>query len=222
MRHFDPLPCRRGPPDNLKVAGGALRRDLGHSKASWSPLFFACQLLTEGSYSQHLVLPWGSRREPLPSWSRWLDRVQARTLESDGVGVRPSDQHSRLWGRGRGMLYILRTKVEVSPRLGAAHVHMDARGFFVGAERCASSSTRRLVNQEPERSPRAGVNFWSLVELQSLGVHCDVPRGVAYLWSGNLVWLASVGKASLFASASFRSSVGSSIVDACTKAAVGG
>ncbi|RZR80276.1 hypothetical protein BHM03_00006271 [Ensete ventricosum] len=153
---------------------------------------------------------------------RWLDRVQARTLESDGVGVRPSDQHSRLWGRGRGMLYILRTKVEVSPRLGAAHVHMDARGFFVGAERCASSSTRRLVNQEPERSPRAGVNFWSLVELQSLGVHCDVPRGVAYLWSGNLVWLASVGKASLFASASFRSSVGSSIVDACTKAAVGG
>ncbi|RRT42632.1 hypothetical protein B296_00042172 [Ensete ventricosum] len=27
---FDPLPYRRGPPETLKVVGGALRRDLGH------------------------------------------------------------------------------------------------------------------------------------------------------------------------------------------------
>ncbi|RZS22196.1 hypothetical protein BHM03_00054937 [Ensete ventricosum] len=67
MRCFDPLPCRRGLPDTLKVADGALRRDLGHGKASWLPLFFACQFLTEGSYPQHLVLPWGSRRGPLLS-----------------------------------------------------------------------------------------------------------------------------------------------------------
>ncbi|RWW77177.1 hypothetical protein BHE74_00014692 [Ensete ventricosum] len=38
----------------------------------------------------------------------------------------------------------------------------------------------------------------------------------------NLVCLASVSKTSLFASASFRSSVGSPIVDAYAKAAVGG
>ncbi|RWW38680.1 hypothetical protein BHE74_00056072 [Ensete ventricosum] len=69
MRCFDPLPCRRGMPDTLKVASRALHRDLGHGKASWSLLFFACQLLTKGSYSQHLVLPWGSRRGPLLSWS---------------------------------------------------------------------------------------------------------------------------------------------------------
>ncbi|RWW61444.1 hypothetical protein BHE74_00031509 [Ensete ventricosum] len=58
MWGFDPLPYRRGSPDTLKVAGGALHRDLGHDKASWPPLLFACQLLTEGSYSQHLILPW--------------------------------------------------------------------------------------------------------------------------------------------------------------------
>ncbi|RZR81303.1 hypothetical protein BHM03_00007496 [Ensete ventricosum] len=31
------------------------------------------------------------------------------------------------------MLYILRTEAEVLPRLSSAHVHMDARGFFIGA-----------------------------------------------------------------------------------------
>ncbi|RWW14780.1 hypothetical protein BHE74_00022211 [Ensete ventricosum] len=29
-RCFDSLPCRRGPPDTLKVAGGVLHRDLGY------------------------------------------------------------------------------------------------------------------------------------------------------------------------------------------------
>ncbi|RRT45869.1 hypothetical protein B296_00020016 [Ensete ventricosum] len=59
-------------------------------------------------------------------------------------------------------------------------------------------------------------------ELQSLGVYCDIPRGAIYFWSENFDWLVSVGKASLFASASFRSSTGSSIIDACAKAVVGG
>ncbi|RZS19224.1 hypothetical protein BHM03_00051595 [Ensete ventricosum] len=48
------------------------------------------------------------------------------------------------------MLYIFRTKVEVSPQLGIGY---------------ASSSRRRLVDYELERSPHAGVNLWSLVEL---------------------------------------------------------
>ncbi|RWW17896.1 hypothetical protein GW17_00018161 [Ensete ventricosum] len=45
-------------------------------------------------------------------------------------------------------------------------------------------------------------------------------REVAYLWLKNLVWLLSIGKASLFASASFCSSTGSSVVDPCVKAVV--
>ncbi|RRT46418.1 hypothetical protein B296_00046418, partial [Ensete ventricosum] len=57
--------------------------------------------------------------------------------------------------------------------------------------------------------------------LQSLGVCCKVPGGVAYPQSGDLVWLASVGEASFFVSVSFRS-VDSPIVNACTKAVVGG
>ncbi|RRT82175.1 hypothetical protein B296_00009906 [Ensete ventricosum] len=66
---FDPLPCQRGPLDILKVAGEALYRGLSHGKASWSPLSFVSQFLTKRSYSQHLVLPWDSMREPLSSWS---------------------------------------------------------------------------------------------------------------------------------------------------------
>ncbi|RWW14210.1 hypothetical protein GW17_00022037 [Ensete ventricosum] len=74
----------------------------------------------------------------------------------------------------------------------------------LAAEGCASSSGCQLVDREHRRSSRAGVDFWSLVELQPLRVRCDVPRGVAHLC------------------ASFRSSVGSPIVDAYAKAAVGG
>ncbi|RWW36965.1 hypothetical protein BHE74_00057974 [Ensete ventricosum] len=61
MQRFDPLPCRRGPHDTLKVhggwgggwrvgcegVGGALCQDHGHGKASWPPIFFACQLQIE-------------------------------------------------------------------------------------------------------------------------------------------------------------------------------
>ncbi|RRT85947.1 hypothetical protein B296_00002288 [Ensete ventricosum] len=43
-----------------------------------------------------------------------------------------------------------------------------------------------LVDREPGRSPRAGVDFGSLVELQPLGVRCDISWGVAHLWSGTL------------------------------------
>ncbi|RZS00326.1 hypothetical protein BHM03_00030037 [Ensete ventricosum] len=82
---------------------------------------------------------------------------------------------------------------------------MDARDFLLSPEGCTSSLGRRLVDRESGRSSGVVVNFWSLVELQSLGVYCDIPRGVVYFWSENFDWLASVGKASLFASASFRS-----------------
>ncbi|RZR78011.1 hypothetical protein BHM03_00003232 [Ensete ventricosum] len=112
------------------------------------------------------------------------------------------------------MLYILRTEAEVSPRLGSARVHMSAQDSSLVPEGCASSSGRRLVYREPKRSPHAGVDFWSLVELQPPGVCCDVPRGVAYPQSGDLVWLAPVDEASLVASVSFCSSAGSPVVDA--------
>ncbi|RRT70142.1 hypothetical protein B296_00017859 [Ensete ventricosum] len=46
-------------------------------------------------------------------------------------------------------------------------------------------------------------------------------RDVAYLRSGDLVWLAFVREVSIFASISFYSSIGSAIVDACTKVVVG-
>ncbi|RRT51825.1 hypothetical protein B296_00031566 [Ensete ventricosum] len=46
--------------------------------------------------------------------------------------------------------------------------------------------------------------------------------GIAYPRSGDLIWLAFVGGASLFASAFFRSSIGYPVVDACTKVMVGG
>ncbi|RWW54877.1 hypothetical protein BHE74_00038518 [Ensete ventricosum] len=82
---------------------------------------------------------------------------------------------------------------------------MDAQDFLLSPEGCTSSLGHRLVDREPERSSGVVVNFWSLVELQPLGVYCDIPRGIVYLWSENFDWLASVGKASLFASASFRS-----------------
>ncbi|RWW69715.1 hypothetical protein BHE74_00022662 [Ensete ventricosum] len=78
------------------------------------------------------------------------------------------------------ILYILRTKAEVSPRLGTALVHMDARGLFVGARGFCSSLVK------------------------------------------NLVRLTYMCKASLFASASFRSLVSSLVVDAYAKATVGG
>ncbi|RWW21745.1 hypothetical protein GW17_00014087 [Ensete ventricosum] len=99
---------------------------------------------------------------------------------------------------------------------------MDTWDSSLVPEGCANSSGRRLVDREPGRSPHAGVNFWSLVELQPLGVRCNVSMRVVYLWSGNIIWLASVGKVSLFTSASFRSSVGSPVVNACAKATVGG
>ncbi|RWV77701.1 hypothetical protein GW17_00061431, partial [Ensete ventricosum] len=45
----------------------------------------------------------------------------------------------------------------------------------------ASSLGRQLADQEPEQSPRVGVNFWSLVDLQPLIICYDVSRGVANL-----------------------------------------
>ncbi|RWV79623.1 hypothetical protein GW17_00059214, partial [Ensete ventricosum] len=74
------------------------------------------------------------------------------------------------------MLYILRIEAEVSPRLGSTCIHMDARGFFVGSR---------------------GI-CWVL---GTSTVCCDVPEGVAYPGSKDLVWLASVGETSLLASA---------------------
>ncbi|RRT40166.1 hypothetical protein B296_00058692, partial [Ensete ventricosum] len=57
--------------------------------------------------------------------------------------------------------------------------------------------------------------------LQPLEVYCDVPKGVTYPRSRDLIWLASVGETSLFVSAFFCSSISSPIVNARTKASVG-
>ncbi|RWW28859.1 hypothetical protein GW17_00006652 [Ensete ventricosum] len=54
----------------------------------------------------------------------------------------------------------------------------------------------------------------------SLGVYCDVPKRVVYSRSEDLVWLASVGEVSLFASVSFRSSASSLVIIAYTKALI--
>ncbi|RWW57309.1 hypothetical protein BHE74_00035934 [Ensete ventricosum] len=89
-------------------------------------------------------------------------------------------------------------------------------------ERCASSSRCWLGGWEPKQSPYARFDFWSLVELQSLEVCCDVLGGVAYPWLWDLIRLATEGRPSLFYSVFFRSSTGSLVVDTCTKAIVGG
>ncbi|RRT39155.1 hypothetical protein B296_00056443 [Ensete ventricosum] len=81
--------------------------------------------------------------------------------------------------------------------------------FLLTLERCASFSGRRLVGREPKRSTRAGVDFWSLVELQSFEVCYDIPEGVTYPRSRDIIWLASVTELPSFASVSFYSSVGS-------------
>ncbi|RRT54879.1 hypothetical protein B296_00026431 [Ensete ventricosum] len=103
----------------------------------------------------------------------------------------------------------------MSSQLGTARWYTWMPGnSSLAPEGCASSSEYRLVDREPRWSPHARVNFWSFVELQSLRVCCDIPERVAYHRSEDVVWLASVGEASLFASALFRSSVGSPIVKA--------
>ncbi|RWW43901.1 hypothetical protein BHE74_00050388 [Ensete ventricosum] len=90
--------------------------------------------------------------------------------------------------------------------------------FSLVPEGCAGSFECRLVDRGLVRLTHTRVNFWSLVDLQPLGVCYDVPERVAYPWSEDLMWLASVGEAFFFASASFRSSVGSSVVNVYTKA----
>ncbi|RZS19092.1 hypothetical protein BHM03_00051441 [Ensete ventricosum] len=61
-----------------------------------------------------------------------------------------------------------------------------------------------------------------MCKLLGTSVSCDISRGVTYPRSGDLVWLASIGGVSLFASASFHSSCGSPVVDVSTKTVVKG
>ncbi|RWW52185.1 hypothetical protein BHE74_00041407 [Ensete ventricosum] len=103
----------------------------------------------------------------------------------------------------------------------ACHLGLVLSGYYIwtlvnfslALEKCAGSLGRRLVDRRPEQSPYARVDFWFSVELQPLGVCYDVPERVAYPWSQDLVWLASVSETSLFVSAFFRSSVGSMVVN---------
>ncbi|RZS19428.1 hypothetical protein BHM03_00051836 [Ensete ventricosum] len=96
---------------------------------------------------------------------------------------------------------------------------MDVWDSSLALEGCVSSLERRLVDRGPEWSPHTGVDFWSLVELQSLGVCYNILERVAYPRSGDLVWLASVGEAFIFVSASFCSSTSSPVT--YTKASIG-
>ncbi|RWW63835.1 hypothetical protein BHE74_00028966 [Ensete ventricosum] len=61
--------------------------------------------------------------------------------------------------------------------------------------------------------------WWSCNRLKSLAMYRE---RVAYPWSWDLVWSAPVGGTFLFWSMPFQTSVGSSVVDVCTKAMVGG
>ncbi|RZR86600.1 hypothetical protein BHM03_00013831 [Ensete ventricosum] len=102
-------------------------------------------------------------------------------------------------------------------------VYTWAHGYYsLVSKGCAGSSRYRLVGRESRLSPCTKVSLWALVELQSSKVCCDVLGGVAFPRLGDLVRLASVGGASFYMSAFFHSSAGSSVVDACTKAVVGG
>ncbi|RZS16412.1 hypothetical protein BHM03_00048399 [Ensete ventricosum] len=57
----------------------------------------------------------------------------------------------------------------------------------------------QLGGGEPRRSPHAEIDFLSSIqELQPLKVCYDVPGGVAYPWSGDLIQLAIESGASLF------------------------
>ncbi|RWW51754.1 hypothetical protein BHE74_00041876 [Ensete ventricosum] len=60
------------------------------------------------------------------------------------------------------------------------------RDSSLAPEGRANSSRCRSVGRELGQSSHAGVDFWSLVELQLSGVCCDVLGGVAYPWSGDL------------------------------------
>ncbi|RWW59587.1 hypothetical protein BHE74_00033472 [Ensete ventricosum] len=100
-------------------------------------------------------------------------------------------------------------RIKMSPRYGFARIHMVLDDFLLAFERCACFLGHRLVGREPKRSSRVGVDFWSLVELQSFEVCCDIPEGVTYPRSRDIVWLASVAELPSFASVSFYSSVGS-------------
>ncbi|RWV91682.1 hypothetical protein GW17_00046017 [Ensete ventricosum] len=97
---------------------------------------------------------------------------------------------------------------------------MGAQDSSLALEGCASSSEHRLVGREPRRSPSVKVDFWFLAKLQPPGVCYDVSGRVACPQSRNLIWLAFIGGVYLFTSASFHSSAGSPIVDACTKVVV--
>ncbi|RRT39659.1 hypothetical protein B296_00050938 [Ensete ventricosum] len=64
MQHFSPLPT-----GEVHLTPSRWR-EARFIETLVTVRLVACQLLVEGSYSQHLVLTWGSRRGPLPSWSR--------------------------------------------------------------------------------------------------------------------------------------------------------
>ncbi|RWW16298.1 hypothetical protein GW17_00019827 [Ensete ventricosum] len=92
-------------------------------------------------------------------------------------------------------------------------------------ERCVSSLGRRLVGRDLVNHFVLESTFGPWWSYSTFGVCCDVRGGgetVAYPRLGDLAWVASVGGASLFASAFFHSSTGSLVVDAYTKAVVGG
>ncbi|RRT47306.1 hypothetical protein B296_00023329 [Ensete ventricosum] len=63
-------------------------------------------------------------------------------------------------------------------------------GSLLAFEGCISSSGCWLVDRELGLSPCARVDLWSLVELQPLGVRCDIPRGLfIFSWEPCLVGL---------------------------------
>ncbi|RRT46799.1 hypothetical protein B296_00040561 [Ensete ventricosum] len=96
------------------------------------------------------------------------------------------------------------------------------RHSSLATEGCASSSGCRLVGWEPGRSSHAKVDFRSLVELQLPGVCFNVLGELPILGRGASFGRPMRGEFLSFAITSFHSSIGSPIVDTCTKAVVRG
>ncbi|RZR78487.1 hypothetical protein BHM03_00003857 [Ensete ventricosum] len=90
---------------------------------------------------------------------------------------------------------------------------MGAKAFFVGDQGMC-----KLLGTSTGRSSHAKVDFRSLVELQLPGVCFNVLGELSILSRGASFGRPMRGEFLSFAIASFHSSIGSPVVDTCTKA----
>ncbi|RRT33874.1 hypothetical protein B296_00037536 [Ensete ventricosum] len=109
--------------------------------------------------------------------NRWRVGRSGETLVMVRLVGRPSSllANSRLRDLIRSILFYLGAQGG-----GLRHLGHAPKDSLLALEGCVGSSSCHLVDREPRWSPHAGVDFWSFVELQPLGIDYDVPGGVAY------------------------------------------